>query len=121
MLGITGEEDATKVQSEVKSEVEPQKAKKEPQKKKRKKSFNRRFPLKNVHDPATGNTLLMFAVIDNRINLMERIVNLGCEINARNHVSPSENRARGSFPKRWGINFTRPFFSNCISENPPDL
>eukprot|EP00095_Tigriopus_kingsejongensis_P008369 maker-scaffold856_size87843-snap-gene-0.19 protein:Tk08369 transcript:maker-scaffold856_size87843-snap-gene-0.19-mRNA-1 annotation:"PREDICTED: uncharacterized protein LOC100122337" len=42
-------------------------------------------PLKDIHDPSTGNTLLMFAVIDNRINLMERIIDLGCDVNARNH------------------------------------
>lgn len=44
-------------------------------------------PLRHVFDHATGNTLLMLAVIDNRLNLLERLLDLGCEINARNYVS----------------------------------
>lgn len=43
-------------------------------------------PLRNIHDQSTGNSLLMFAVMDNRHNIMERIVDLGCDINARNRV-----------------------------------
>ena len=38
-------------------------------------------------DPATGNTLLMLSVIDNRLNLAERILELGADINERNYVS----------------------------------
>ena len=43
-------------------------------------------PLSHIFDHATGNTLLMLAAIDNRLNLLERILDLGCDINARNYV-----------------------------------
>ena len=37
-----------------------------------------------VRDGVTGNTPLMFAVMENKIQMAERLMDLGCELSARN-------------------------------------
>lgn len=43
-------------------------------------------PLENVFDNVTGNTPLMYAAMENKIAIMERMIELGCDINAKNKV-----------------------------------
>ncbi|XP_076174428.1 no mechanoreceptor potential C isoform X3 [Ptiloglossa arizonensis] len=43
------------------------------------------LPLANVMDPATGMTPLMFAVKDNRTALLDRMIELGADVGARNN------------------------------------
>ena len=40
--------------------------------------------LVSAADSVTGSTPLMFAAIENRMQVMERLVSLGCDINKRN-------------------------------------
>ena len=40
--------------------------------------------LVSASDPVTGSTPLMYATIENRMQLMERFINLGCDINKKN-------------------------------------
>ncbi|CAH0387234.1 unnamed protein product [Bemisia tabaci] len=42
-------------------------------------------PLAQVFDPQTGMTPLMMAVKENRSSFIDRLVDLGCDVNARNH------------------------------------
>ena len=42
--------------------------------------------LPTFQDSFTGNSVLMYATMDNRLTLMERILALGCDINAVNQV-----------------------------------
>ena len=39
--------------------------------------------LVSAADSVTGSTPLMFAAIENRMQVMERLVSLGCDINSR--------------------------------------
>ncbi|XP_076239069.1 no mechanoreceptor potential C isoform X1 [Calliopsis andreniformis] len=43
------------------------------------------LPLASVMDPATGMTPLMYAVKDNRTGLLERMIELGADVGARNN------------------------------------
>ena len=43
-------------------------------------------PLLNVADNVTGNTPLMYAAMENKINHMDKMLELGCDINAKNKV-----------------------------------
>lgn len=36
---------------------------------------------------ATGMTPLMYAVKENRTSFVDRLIDLGCDVTARNHVS----------------------------------
>ena len=40
--------------------------------------------LHNAADSITGSTPIMYAAIENRISFMERLVNLGCDVNKKN-------------------------------------
>ena len=40
--------------------------------------------LAGVGDSVTGSTAIMFAAIENKINLMERMLALGCDVNTKN-------------------------------------
>ena len=44
-------------------------------------------PLANLVDPASGNTPLMYAAMENKISLMERMIALGCSLKRENSVS----------------------------------
>ncbi|XP_025835183.1 uncharacterized protein LOC112905946 [Agrilus planipennis] len=44
-------------------------------------------PLAGIADPATGMTPLMYAVKDNKTSLIERLIELGADVTARNNVS----------------------------------
>ena len=50
---------------------------------------------------ATGFTPLMFAAKDNRLSLMERLIDLGCDLNAVNKVSRSIHLIPIQFPHTW--------------------
>ena len=41
-------------------------------------------PLANVSDNVTGNTPVMYAAMENKINIMSRMLDLGCDVNAKN-------------------------------------
>ena len=43
--------------------------------------------LANLVDPASGNTPLMYAAMENKISLMERMMALGCSLKRENSVS----------------------------------
>ena len=40
--------------------------------------------LAQASDSVTGSTPLMFAAIENKMQVMERLINLGCDVNKRN-------------------------------------
>ena len=40
--------------------------------------------LSNASESVTGSTPLMFAAIENKMQVMERLINLGCDVNKRN-------------------------------------
>ena len=40
--------------------------------------------LHNTADTVTGSTPIMYAAIENKIPFMERMVNLGCDVNKKN-------------------------------------
>ena len=40
--------------------------------------------LAQASDSVSGSTPLMFAAIENKMQVMERLINLGCDINKRN-------------------------------------
>ena len=40
--------------------------------------------LAQASDSVSGSTPLMFAAIENKMQVMERLLNLGCDINKRN-------------------------------------
>ena len=40
--------------------------------------------LHTAADAVTGSTPIMYAAIENRISFMERMVNLGCDVNRKN-------------------------------------
>ncbi|XP_063376605.1 serine/threonine-protein phosphatase 6 regulatory ankyrin repeat subunit B [Cydia fagiglandana] len=42
-------------------------------------------PMAGIHDPATGMTPLMYAVKDNRTSFVERLIELGSDVGARNN------------------------------------
>lgn len=48
------------------------------------------LPLASVMDPATGMTPLMYAVKDNRTGLLDRMIELGADVGARNNASISK-------------------------------
>ncbi|KAI5744688.1 hypothetical protein M8J76_004399 [Diaphorina citri] len=43
-------------------------------------------PLAGVADPITGMTPLMYAVKENRTSFVDRMIDLGCDVSARNNV-----------------------------------
>ena len=43
-------------------------------------------PLLDVRDPATGSTPIMYATIENKISLIEKMISLGSPINNLNKV-----------------------------------
>jgi len=43
-------------------------------------------PLANVADGVTGNTPLMYAAMENKITILERMIELGCDVNGKNKV-----------------------------------
>ncbi len=45
-------------------------------------------PLANVSDAVTGNTPLMYAAMENKLSMVDRMLDLGCDINAKNKVIP---------------------------------
>ena len=56
--------------------------------------------LAQASDSVSGSTPLMFAAIENKMQVMERLINLGCDINKRN----KENYTALHFGKRLLIN-----------------
>ena len=40
--------------------------------------------LSNASESVTGSTPLMFAAIENKMQVMERLINLGCDVNKKN-------------------------------------
>ena len=45
------------------------------------------LPLTNLVDPASGNTPLMYAAMENKVALMERLIDQGCSVKRGNRVS----------------------------------
>ena len=43
--------------------------------------------LHDAADSVTGSTPIMYAAIENKISFMERMVNLGCDVNKKNKES----------------------------------
>ncbi len=59
----------------------------------------------------TGNTPLMYAAMENKLSLMDRMVDLGCEVSAKNkvraraHIPPNPTtNARGMRKRELGRN-----------------
>ncbi len=48
----------------------------------------------SLRDAATGNTPLMYAAIENKLTIMEKMIGMGCAANATNKVHNAKKQIK---------------------------